>query len=237
MVTPDTSVATSSAELLRSCVEIVNMARPTEGGEVNIPSNGLICWYYMSAIQNMSVLEDVHGVRSLAFAHHHILTLMDFVRIFVQKAQKRKMQNENKRYRHAPSVCDQCIRMPSPARRSGPTSGCAPGHAAEAPPVARSTWPWCSGPLAMSSGRANSRIKRRAKQPRAGTCKRSRMSIITFACLKHCEATGSEQRRWQRPDSPSPASAPCRFGRAPAAFSTAGPTGSSVTSGHNIASR
>ena len=65
MVTPDTSGATSSAELLRSCVEIMNMARPTEGGEVDIPSNGLICWYYMSAIQNMSVLEDVHGVRLL----------------------------------------------------------------------------------------------------------------------------------------------------------------------------
>jgi hypothetical protein len=95
MVTPDTSGATSSAELLRSCVEIVNMARPTEGGEVNIPSNGLICWYYMSAIQNMSVLEDVHGVRLLGICAPPDTHLMDFVRIFVQKAQKRKMQNEN----------------------------------------------------------------------------------------------------------------------------------------------
>ena len=95
MVTPDTSGATSSAELLRSCVEIVNMARPTEGGEVNIPSNGLICWYYMSAIQNMSVLEDVHGVRLLGICAPPDTHLMDFVRIFVQKAQKRKMQNQN----------------------------------------------------------------------------------------------------------------------------------------------
>ena len=71
------------------------MARPTDGGEVDIPSNGLICWYYMSAIQNMSVLEDVHGVRLLGICAPPDTRLMDFVRIFVQKAQKRKMQNEN----------------------------------------------------------------------------------------------------------------------------------------------
>ena len=71
------------------------MARPTEGGEVNIPSHGAICWYYMSAIQNMSVLEDVHGVRLLGICAPPDTHLTDFVRIFVQKAQKRKMQNEN----------------------------------------------------------------------------------------------------------------------------------------------
>ena len=66
------------------------MARPTDGGEVDIPSNGLICWYYMSAIQNMSVLEDVHGVRLLGICAPPDTHLMDFVRIFVQKAQKEK---------------------------------------------------------------------------------------------------------------------------------------------------
>ena len=95
MVTPDTSGATTSAELLLSCGEIVNMARPTEGGEVNIPSNGLICWYYMSAIQNMSVLEDVHGVRLLGICAPPDTNLMDFARIFVQRAKKRKVQNNN----------------------------------------------------------------------------------------------------------------------------------------------
>jgi hypothetical protein len=50
VVTPDTSGATSSTDLLRSCAEIVK-ARPTEGGDVNIPLTGLICWYYMAPTQ------------------------------------------------------------------------------------------------------------------------------------------------------------------------------------------
>ena len=46
-------------------------------------------------LENMSVLEDVHGVRLLGICAPPDAHLMDFVRIFVQKAQKRKMQNKN----------------------------------------------------------------------------------------------------------------------------------------------
>jgi hypothetical protein len=49
----------------------------------------------MSAIQNMSVLEDVRGVRLLGICAPPDTNLMDFVRIFVQRAKKRKVQNNN----------------------------------------------------------------------------------------------------------------------------------------------
>jgi Rap1a immunity proteins len=116
VVTPDTSGAMSPAELLRSCAEIVNMAPPREGGEVNIPSNGSICWYYMSAIQNMSVLEDVHGVRLLGICAPPDTHLMDFVRIFVQKAQKRMKQ-----YKNAAAIAVVVLSQSFPCDTNGPS--------------------------------------------------------------------------------------------------------------------
>ena len=80
----------TSGELLRSCTEIVN-----KGREVDIPPSGLPCWYYMSAIQNMSVLENLDGVRSLGICSPPDTTLMDYARIFVQKVPKRQMKIEN----------------------------------------------------------------------------------------------------------------------------------------------
>jgi len=69
--------------------------RAKASGEVDFPPTGVPCWYYMSAIQNMSVLENLDGVRLLGICSPPDTTLMDYVRIFAQKAQKRKMQSEN----------------------------------------------------------------------------------------------------------------------------------------------
>ncbi len=85
----------TSGELFRSCTEIVNEGRTTASGEVDIPPSGLPCWYYISAIQNMSVLENLDSVRLLGICSPPDVTLMDFVRIFVQKSQKKKMQIQN----------------------------------------------------------------------------------------------------------------------------------------------
>ena len=87
--------STTSGELLRSCLEIVNREGPKTGDEVDIPMTGLSCWYYMSAIQNMSVLETPRGVRLLGICAPPDTTLMDYVRIFVARAQKAKTQIEN----------------------------------------------------------------------------------------------------------------------------------------------
>jgi Rap1a immunity proteins len=95
LVALNTASSTTSAELLRSCMEIVSRVGPKTGGEVDIPQSGLSCWYYMSAIQNASVLETPHGVRLLGICAPPETTLMDYVRVFVVKARKRKTQSDN----------------------------------------------------------------------------------------------------------------------------------------------
>ena len=83
-----------SGELLKSCVEIVSGVEH-KTGEVDIPQTGLTCWYYMSAIQNMSVLETPDGVRLLGVCAPPETTLMGYVHVFVAQARKRKAQSEN----------------------------------------------------------------------------------------------------------------------------------------------
>jgi hypothetical protein len=95
LVAPHTASSTTSSELLRSCMEIVSGAGPNTVGKLDIPQTGLTCWYYMSAIQNMSVLETPRGVRLLGICAPPQTTLMDYVRVFVAQARKRKMQSDN----------------------------------------------------------------------------------------------------------------------------------------------
>ena len=91
----DTASSTTSGELLRSRQEIVSRVRSQRGGEVDIPQSGLTCWYYMSAIQNMSVLETPRGVRLLGICAPPETTLMDYVRVFVARGSKRGRQSDN----------------------------------------------------------------------------------------------------------------------------------------------
>jgi hypothetical protein len=95
IVMPRTASTTSSGELLQSCLEIVNRVEPKTGDEVDIPQTGLSCWYYMSAIQNMSVLETPRGVRLLGICAPPETTLMDYVRVFVAQVRKRKTLSDN----------------------------------------------------------------------------------------------------------------------------------------------
>ena len=82
LVAFETATATSSGELLQSCLDIVNRARPVSGGDIDIPPSGLSCWHYMAAIQNASVLEDVRGVRLLGICGPPETTLIDYIRIY-----------------------------------------------------------------------------------------------------------------------------------------------------------
>jgi Rap1a immunity proteins len=95
LIAPHTAGSTTSSELLKSCVEIVNGVEHKTGGEVDIPQTGLTCWYYMSAIQNMSILETPRGVRLLGICAPPETTLVDYVRVFVAQARKRKAQHDN----------------------------------------------------------------------------------------------------------------------------------------------
>jgi hypothetical protein len=60
-----------------NCIEVVSKVIPKTDGQVDIPQTGLSCWYYMSAIQNMSVLETPHGVRLLGISAPPETTLID----------------------------------------------------------------------------------------------------------------------------------------------------------------
>jgi hypothetical protein len=78
--------ALSAAELLTSCEAITNASPLSAGKTLDIAAEGLPCWYYMSAVQNMAVLADQRGERLLGICPPPESTVLDFVRIFVQHA-------------------------------------------------------------------------------------------------------------------------------------------------------
>jgi hypothetical protein len=86
------ATADTPKELLQSCEAVISTAGQAEGDTVDIPAAGLSCWYYVSAIQNMSVLVGERGERLLGICPPPDSTIMDYVRIFVQYAHRHKMK-------------------------------------------------------------------------------------------------------------------------------------------------
>jgi hypothetical protein len=79
---------------LQSCRSIADTASPKDN-QIEIPESGLPCWYYMSAVQNMSVLVDESGVRLLGLCPPANSTVLDFVKIYVQYARKKDAEDDN----------------------------------------------------------------------------------------------------------------------------------------------
>lgn len=77
--------ATTTDELLSSC-KAINTVGAAPGAAIDIPVSGVPCWFYMSAIQNMSTLVDGSGSRMLGICLPTNGTLLDLVRLFVQYA-------------------------------------------------------------------------------------------------------------------------------------------------------
>jgi hypothetical protein len=80
--------AATSAELLQSCEAVISAAGPVAGQIIDFPTEGLPCWYYMEAIQNMSVLVDQAGEPLLGVCAPPNTTAMDYVRTFVRSARE-----------------------------------------------------------------------------------------------------------------------------------------------------
>jgi hypothetical protein len=80
------AIALSPADLLASCEAITDASPLSAEKTLDIAAEGLPCWYYMSAIQNMTALADERGERLLSVCPTPDSTLLDFVRIFVQYA-------------------------------------------------------------------------------------------------------------------------------------------------------
>ena len=63
---PPHAKASSANELVESCNAVEQSAQSAPGDTVDISPEGLPCWYYMSAVQNMSALVDSKNERLLA---------------------------------------------------------------------------------------------------------------------------------------------------------------------------
>jgi Rap1a immunity proteins len=89
------AAALSPAELLTSCEAITSTASRSEKNTLDIPAEGLPCWYYMSAIQNITALADERGERLFGVCPPPDSTLLDFVRIFVQHARTEDVEAQS----------------------------------------------------------------------------------------------------------------------------------------------
>lgn len=76
------------AQLLQSCQAVIDAAGSAQSATVEIPVEGLACWYYMAAIQNMSVVVDEHGRHLLGICAPEDTTLMEYVRIVTRYARR-----------------------------------------------------------------------------------------------------------------------------------------------------
>jgi Rap1a immunity proteins len=90
LVAVEPAVAVTPKALLQSCGVVAAGARVRRAAEVEVPRTGLTCWFYMSAVQNMSVLTDEDGEPLLGICAPASTTLLDYVRIFVRYARRHR---------------------------------------------------------------------------------------------------------------------------------------------------
>jgi hypothetical protein len=79
--------AATPEQFFQSC-EAVLKGTPVDRGEAEIPAEGLPCWHYMAAVQNMSTLVDQRGDHLLGICAPAETTLMQYVQIFVRYVRK-----------------------------------------------------------------------------------------------------------------------------------------------------
>jgi hypothetical protein len=88
---PHCASALTTGELVESCRVVDRTAQPASGDSVDISPDGLPCWYYMSAVQNMSALVDSGNKRLLEICPPVNSTVLDFVRIVVRSAEPKDL--------------------------------------------------------------------------------------------------------------------------------------------------
>lgn len=81
------------SELLQSCHNVLGAVGTSDEATVEIPVAGLACWYYMSAVQNMSAVVDQHGRPLLGICAPAGTTLLQYVRIFARYASRHPDQD------------------------------------------------------------------------------------------------------------------------------------------------
>jgi hypothetical protein len=86
----DCALALPANELLQSCEAVVQTIKTDARDTVDISPAGLPCWYYISAVQNMTSLTDEADERLLHICPPSDTTVLDLVRVFVQHAREAK---------------------------------------------------------------------------------------------------------------------------------------------------
>jgi hypothetical protein len=92
---PPHAKALSANELVESCNVVEQSAQSAPGDTVDISPEGLPCWYYMSAVQDMSALVDSKNERLLALCPPAESTTLDFVRAFLRSAERKNETDVN----------------------------------------------------------------------------------------------------------------------------------------------
>jgi Rap1a immunity proteins len=82
------AAAVTPAQLRQSCQSVLRTAGATDKATIEIPVAGLACWYYMSAVQNLSAVVDQDGQPLLGVCAPAGTTLIQYVRIFARYAQR-----------------------------------------------------------------------------------------------------------------------------------------------------
>jgi hypothetical protein len=112
---PPHARALTANELVESCSAVEQSAQSAPGDTVDISPEGLPCWYYMSAVQNMSALVDSKNERLLLLCPPAESTTLDFVRVFLPSAEQKNENDANN-----PAVCGAQGTPAAPACRRRP---------------------------------------------------------------------------------------------------------------------
>lgn len=80
--------AVEAREVVQSCRTVVVGTQRSTAGPIAIPKDGLLCWNYVAAIQDLSVLVDQNSSRLLGVCAPETTTLLDYVRTLVQYAKR-----------------------------------------------------------------------------------------------------------------------------------------------------
>jgi hypothetical protein len=89
---PRTASATTGSEVLTSCEVLLRTLRMNNDQRIIFDNAGFHCWFYLSAIQDASILAEEGGKRMLGFCPPATGTLTQLIRVFVQHVNARPAQ-------------------------------------------------------------------------------------------------------------------------------------------------
>jgi Rap1a immunity proteins len=88
IVTTAPGVGMTGEQLLQNCELLLKDVRTSPDGKVGIPQDGMPCWTYISAIQDVSRVVDDSLRPLVGFCPPEKSSLMQFIRIFVDYARR-----------------------------------------------------------------------------------------------------------------------------------------------------